>query len=86
MERNRYICQLHNFKKQSVSKRVLDCKKDTKELFSLVNKLTGNTTQNSLPPNKMEEELAENFANFFLSKIENKENMHQHTSIQSCTA
>ena len=70
MEGNRYIHQLHYFQKQSISKRVLDCKKDTKELFCLVNKLTGNTTQNPLPPNKTDEELAEDFAKLFLSKIE----------------
>ena len=86
MERNRYICHLHYFKKQSISKRVLDCKKDTKELFCLVNKLTGNTTQNSLPPNKTEEQLAEDFAKFILSKIEEiLETFNQHTSIQCCT-
>ena len=45
-------------------------KKDTKKLFLLVNKLTGNTAQNPLPPNKTDEELNEDFARFFLSKIE----------------
>ena len=30
----------------------------------------GNRTQNPLPPNKTDEELAEDFAKFFLSKIE----------------
>ena len=43
MERNRYIHQIHYFKQKSISKRVPDCKRDTKELFCLVNKLTGNT-------------------------------------------
>ena len=70
MERNRYIHQLHYFKKQSVSKRVLDCKKDTKELFCLINKITDSTIQNPLPPNKMDKECAEDFTKFFLSKIE----------------
>ena len=60
--RNRYISQLHSLKKQSISKRVLDCEKDTKNLFCLVNKLMGNPTQNPLPPNKTDEELAEDFA------------------------
>ena len=67
MERNRQIHQLHYFKQQSINKRVIDCKRDTKELFSLVTKLTGNTTQNPLSPNKTDEELAEGFAKFFLS-------------------
>ena len=36
----------------------------------IVNKLLGNITENPLPPNKTDEELAEDFAKFFLSKIE----------------
>ena len=70
MERNKYISQLHYFKQQSISKTVLDCKKDTKELFHLINKLTGNTIYNPLPPYKTDEELAEDIAKFFLSKTE----------------
>ena len=70
MERNKCIHQTHYFKQQSISKRVLYCERDTKELFHLINKLTGNTLQNPLPPIKTDEELAEDFAKFFLSKIE----------------
>ena len=70
MKRNKYICQLHYFKQQSISKRILDCKRDTKELFLLINKLTGNTIQNPLRLNKADEKLTKDFAKFFLSKIE----------------
>ena len=70
MERNKYNCQLHYFKQQSLIKRILDCKGNAKELFLLVNKLTGSIAQNPLPPNKTDEELAEDFAGYFLSKIE----------------
>ena len=70
MERNKYNRQLHYFKQQSLSKRILDCKGNAKELFLLVNKLTGSIAQNPLPPNKTDEELAEDFARYFLSKIE----------------
>ena len=69
MERNKYNCQLHYFKWQSLSKRIQDCKGNAKELFLLVNKLMGSITQNPLPPNKTDEELAEEFARYFLSKI-----------------
>ena len=70
MERNKYNCQLHYFKQQSLSKRILDCKNNAKELFLLVNKLTGSIAQNPLPPNKTNEKLAKDFAKYFLSKIE----------------
>ena len=69
MERNRYNCQLHYFKQQSLSKRILDCKNNAKELFLLVNKLMGSIVQNPLPPNKMNQEFAADFASYFLSKI-----------------
>ena len=85
MERNRYIQLLHYFKKkQSINKKVLDCKKDTKELFHLVNRLIGNTTQNPLPPNKTDEELVEDFAKFFQSEIQKIREIHQYTSIEAC--
>ena len=69
VERNKYNCQLHNFKQQSLSKRILDCKNNARELFLLVNKLMGSIAQNPLPPNKTNQELAEDFAGYFLSKI-----------------
>ena len=69
VERNRYNCQLHYFKHQSLSKRILDCKNNAKELLLLVNKLMGSIVQNPLPPNKTDQELAEDFAGYFLSKI-----------------
>ena len=53
-----------------MSKRILDCKNNAKELFFLVNKHTSNRAQNPLPPNKTDEELTEDFAGYFLSKIE----------------
>ena len=70
VERNKYNCQLYYFKWQSLSKRILECKGNAKELFLLVIKLTGSIAQNPLPPNKTDEELMEDFARYFLSKIE----------------
>ena len=82
VERNRYNCQLHYFEQQSLSKRILYCKNNAKELFLLVNKLMGSLAQNPLPPNKTDQELAEDFAGFFLSKIEkNKGIIHQYTTL-----
>ena len=69
MERNKYNCQLHYFKWQSLSKRILDCKGNAKELFLLVNKHTGSIVQNPLSPNKTDGELTKDFVRYFLSKI-----------------
>ena len=43
---------------------------DPKMLFKLINELTGNKDHNSLPEAKSDKDLAEDFAQFFLNKIE----------------
>ena len=48
---------------------ILDNSKNTKELFRIVNNLTGSNTHNPLPPGKMSKEIAEGFAEFFSNKI-----------------
>ena len=48
---------------------VMDNSKNTKELFKIVNKLTGSNTDNPLPPGRTSEETAENFAELFLNRI-----------------
>ena len=47
----------------------MDNSKNTKELFRIVNNLTGCNTHNPLPPAKKSEEIAEGFAEFFSDKI-----------------
>ena len=47
----------------------MDNSKDTKQLFRIVNSLTGCNTQNPLPPGNTSEEIAEGFAEFFSNKI-----------------
>ena len=41
---------------------------DTKNIFKLVNELTGNKEQNPLPEAKSDKDLAQEFAQFFLNK------------------
>ena len=53
---------LHQLVKQNSS--------DTKKLFKLINELAGNKDQNLLPEAKSDKDLAEEFAQFFLNKIE----------------
>ena len=82
LAKDKYNHQLYYFKQQSLSKRILDCKNNAKGFFLLVNKCMGNTAQNPLPPNKTDEELAEDCARYFLSKIEkNKRITYWHTII-----
>ena len=47
----------------------MDNSKNTKELFRILNNLTGCNTHNPLPPGKSSEETAEEFAEFFFNKI-----------------
>ena len=47
----------------------MDNSKNTKELFRIVNNLTGCCTHKPLPPGKTSEEIAESFAKFFSDKI-----------------
>ena len=47
----------------------IDCCSYSKELFQLVNHLTGHKPELSLPTRRSDKELADKFANFFFSKI-----------------
>ena len=43
---------------------------NTKDLFNLVNRITNSKVKNPMPLDKSHEELVEDFATFFLEKIE----------------
>ena len=47
-----------------------ECRHDTKGLYSLVANLTGTKSENPLPPNHSDDELANMFADYFMEKIE----------------
>ena len=47
----------------------MDNSNNIKELFKIVNKLMGSNNDNPLPPGRTSEETAEDFAEFFLNKI-----------------
>ena len=55
-------------KKKTMSKKILENRKNTKQLFKIVNKVTNNNQQNPLS-DRNPEELAEEFADYFLNKI-----------------
>ena len=59
------------FKKcHSLHTLILESKHDTKKLYKVINNMISRKTQNPMPPSKTDEELANEFANHFLDKIE----------------
>ena len=47
-----------------------DCKGDVKGLYRMVNKLMGTASENPLPNHTSDKDLAEEFADFFMGKIQ----------------
>ena len=56
---------------QVISDKVLECGHNTKKLYSVVNGLIGRTAENPLPESQSDEQLAENFTDYFMDKIKN---------------
>lgn len=57
-------------KTNHLSEKVIACKGDSKSMYKLIANLTSTTPENPMPPNQSDQELAENFADFFINKIE----------------
>ena len=49
---------------------MLECKRDTKKLYKLVHHLTSMKADNPLPEHENEENLTNEFADYFIGKIE----------------
>ena len=69
-ERNRYIRMLDFNKRNFILGRIVKATNNSKQLFSIVEGLLGNTKENPLPPGRTSSQLAEEFADFFLNKIQ----------------
>ena len=69
-ERNIYNKLLINHKNQTISKKINERRNNTKQLFHLINNITMSKTAKPMPEGKMDAQLAEEFASFFLQKIE----------------
>ena len=52
-----------------MGKKIKDCGIDTKKLYTLINNLTNNNKDNPLPESQSDEDLANQFAHYFMSKI-----------------
>ena len=70
VERNVYNRLLSYKKKQLITKQVIDCKGDNKKLYKLMAHLTGARSDNPLPPHDSDESLANQFADYFITKID----------------
>ena len=70
IERDKYKNLLTVTKTETLSNKVLECKQDTKKLYKLVHHLTSMKADNPLPKHDNEENLANEFADYFIGKIE----------------
>ena len=68
--RTEYKQNIKKSKIQTYTRQVADCKGDTKKLYNLVYRLMGKEKSSPLPDHTDEESLANDFANYFMSKIE----------------
>ena len=68
--RNKYNAMIREEKLKSTSGKVEECKGDTKKLYSLVRYLTGTKVQNPMPNNTGDKKLANDFADYFIEKIQ----------------
>ena len=69
-ERKKYRKMLFEAKTASYSKQVKDYRGDMKGLYKIVNTLMGTSSNNPLPNHTSNKDLAEEFADFFMDKIQ----------------
>ena len=55
--------------KTTWAEKIKDCGTDAKKLYTLINNLTNNNKENPLPESQSDEGLANQFAQYFMSKI-----------------
>ena len=83
--RNSYYGRLNHNKKTIIMQQITDCANDSKKLYSLVSNLTTKPAPTPWPEHTDKEVLAEEFADFFQSKIllirEKFEGIKQYTTI-----
>ena len=70
IERSSYRRMLKKAKAESITMMVQDCKRDSKKLYNLAALLMGMVKENPLPDHTDKEELANQFACFFINKIQ----------------
>ena len=83
-ERARYRNILNYNKKCFITRKIKDCGRDHKKLYSLVRNLTTSEKENHLPKDISDEDLSNKFATFFLEKIKKIRDMFTDAEIYSC--
>ena len=74
-ERTWYRLMLKEARKATWSEKISDCGTDAKRLYTIINNLTNNNNKNPLPKSHNDEELANEFAQYFTSKIKSIRDM-----------
>ena len=78
-EKNRYNKMLQEGKETFISADILSHRQDIKHLYNVVTNLSGVRKENSMPPAESNQLLAEEFADFFIEKINKiQENVDQY--------
>ena len=67
--RSLYQGKIVKRKRETISKKIEECGSNSRKLFQLVNHLAGHKPENPLLPRNTDKELANEFADFFISKI-----------------
>ena len=70
MEKRKYNAMLPESKQTTILDKVNQCNKDAKQWFRLVNEITLSTKDNLLPDGISNQELADQFADYFINKIQ----------------
>ena len=60
---------LPSIRKSTLSDKVNDCNNDTKQSYAFVNGIIGRASENPMPKNHCDEQLAEEFTDHFMAKI-----------------
>ena len=69
IKRQKYKQMLRDVKTQTICDKVADCNQDAKKLYSLMSYLTGTKVDNPMPEHADDEQLADEFVDFFKGKI-----------------
>ena len=60
---------MRDTKTEIISGKIIELRGDTKNIYSLVYQLTRNEKENPLPERENDEDLANQFADYFMNKI-----------------